>query len=111
MIRDMVWTDEARHYLDRQPPYIASLLRGEVEHYARTKDRSLVSMALVVEARNGGSISWNPDAERRLSRVPAGVRAMARVELERTAMDRGMSEVTVSLMEEVKARYFGMGGD
>jgi len=36
---------------------------------------------------------------------------MARVELERTALDRGMAEVTVSLMEEVKARYFGMRAD
>ena len=36
------------------------------------------------------------------------VRAMARVELERTAVDRGAGRVTVALMEEVKARYFGM---
>jgi hypothetical protein len=34
---------------------------------------------------------------------------MARIELERTAADRGLSTVTVALMEEVKARYFGMG--
>ena len=51
---------------------------------------------------------WHPDAEQRLSRVPSPVRAMARVELERTALDRGMLEVTVALMEEIKARYFGM---
>jgi hypothetical protein len=35
---------------------------------------------------------------------------MARVELERTAIERGGDpRVTISLMEEVKARYFGMG--
>jgi hypothetical protein len=34
---------------------------------------------------------------------------MARVELERTAADRGLSRVTAALMEEVKAKYFGMG--
>ncbi|MFB3136794.1 MAG: PCP reductase family protein, partial [Nitrospirales bacterium] len=62
----------------------------------------------LAEARNRGSVSWNSEAESRLARVPAPVRAMARMELERTALDRGMSEVTVSLMEEVKARYFGM---
>jgi hypothetical protein len=33
---------------------------------------------------------------------------MAKIELERTALDRGMPEVTVTLMEEVKTRYFGM---
>jgi hypothetical protein len=33
---------------------------------------------------------------------------MARIELERTAADRGEARITVALMEEVKARYFGM---
>jgi hypothetical protein len=33
---------------------------------------------------------------------------MARIELERTAADRGLSRVTASLMEEIKAKYFGM---
>ena len=31
------------------------------------------------------------------------------IELERTAADRGETRITVALMEEVKARYFGMG--
>jgi hypothetical protein len=44
-----------------------------------------------------------------LDKVPAPVRAMARIELERTAADRGAARITVALMEEVKARYFGIG--
>jgi hypothetical protein len=36
---------------------------------------------------------------------------MARIELERTAMERGQAEVTVALMDEVKARYFGRSQD
>ena len=55
------------------------------------------------------ALSGTSDAERRLERVPAPVRAMARIELERTAADRGEARITVALMEEVKARYFGMG--
>ena len=60
------------------------------------------------QARQGGQVDWEPEAERRLENVPAPVRAMARIELERTAAERGVSRVTVSLMDEVKARYFGM---
>jgi hypothetical protein len=33
---------------------------------------------------------------------------MAKVELERTAADRGQTRITVALMEELKAKYFGM---
>jgi len=107
----IVWTDEAQHLLDRMPPYLEPLVREEVEHYAHQKGVTVVTSAFLAEARNRGSVSWNSEAESRLARVPAPVRAMARMELERTALDRGMSEVTVSLMEEVKARYFGMRRD
>ncbi len=103
-----VWTDEAQHCLERLPPYVEPLVREEVESYARQKHINLISTGLMTEARNQGTVVWHSDAESRLSRVPAPVRAMARVELERTALDRGMSEVTVTLMEEIKARYFGM---
>ncbi len=103
-----VWTDEAQHCLDRLQPYVEPLVREEVESYAGQKHINLISTGLMTEARNQGTVYWHPDAESRLSRVPAPVRAMARVELERTALDRGLPEVTVTLMEEIKARYFGM---
>ena len=108
LFENPVWTDEAQHCLERLPPYIEPMVRQEVESYAEQKRIMLISSGLITEARNQGAVVWHPDAEQRLSRVPSPVRAMARVELERTALDRGMPEVTVALMEEIKARYFGM---
>ncbi len=102
------WTDEARHRLERLPPYVEPLVRQEIEAYAGRTGLTVISTDLMTEAGTQGTVSWHPDATRRLSRVPGPVRAMARVELERTAQDRGLSEVTVELMEEIKARYFGM---
>jgi hypothetical protein len=67
-----------------------------------------MTFALFSQARHGGEVAWEAAAEQRLARVPAPVRAMARQELERTAIDKGQSHVTIALMEEVKARYFGM---
>jgi Proto-chlorophyllide reductase 57 kD subunit len=103
-----MWTDEAQHCLERLPPYLETLVRKEVEDYVGQKHLTLISSGLITEARNQGTVAWHPDAEGRLARVPGPVRAMARVELERTALDRCMPEVTVALMEELKARYFGM---
>lgn len=103
------WTDEARHCLERLPPYVEPLVRQEVETYAGQHAIKLISTGLMTEARNQGTVFWHPDAEKRLERVPEAVRAMARRELERTALERDMSEVTVPLMDEIKARYFGMG--
>jgi hypothetical protein len=103
-----MWTDEARHVLDRMPPYVAPLVRQKAEDYARSKEQRVISFTVLAQAQNGGTVAWDLEAERRLDNVPGPVRAMAKVELERTALERGQSVVTVALMEEVKAKYFGM---
>jgi hypothetical protein len=90
------------------PPYVEPLVRQEVDEYARSMDSRVITVGVIAEARHRGSAEWDPEAERRLHNIPAAVRAMARMELERTAAEKGQSRVTVALMEEVKARYFGL---
>ncbi len=102
------WSDEAKYHLSRLPPYLAYLVREEVEGFARDHQYQIVTYSHLTTARNKGMVGWSPDAERRLANVPSGIRTMAKTELERTARDRGLPEVTVGLMEEVKTRYFGM---
>ncbi|THJ21504.1 MAG: hypothetical protein CAF45_011825 [Nitrospira sp. CG24E] len=109
LVDRMMWTDEAIHRLDRMPPYLAPLVRREVEQDVRVRGERVITHDTLLRPRTGERIEWDLDAERRLDRVPAPVRAMARIELERTAADRGEQRITVALMEEVKARYFGMG--
>lgn len=104
----LMWSDDAKHRLDRVPPYAVPLLRELVEGFAKTRQQRVITYDLIDQAQTGEVVAWDPDAEQRLANVPAPVRAMARVELERTAVDRGARVVTVALMEEVKARYFGM---
>lgn len=109
LVDRLLWTDEALHRLDRMPPYLARLYREEVEGAARVRGERVITYETVLRLSTGERIEWEPEAEQRLERVPAPVRAMARIELERTAADRGLSRITVSLMEEIKAKYFGMG--
>jgi hypothetical protein len=108
MVTHVLWTDEALYQMSRLPPYLGSLVYEEVEEFVSSREQRIVTVARVGSARNKGMVEWTPDAERRIDNVPSGIRAMAKVELERTALDRGMPAVTVALMEEVKARYFGM---
>jgi hypothetical protein len=105
----LMWTDEALHRLERMPPYLAPVVRADVERDVRARGERVVTYDSVLRVRTGEVIEWEAEAERRLENVPAPVRAMARIELERTAADRGMARITVALMEEVKAKYFGMG--
>jgi hypothetical protein len=108
LVPTMMWTDEALYQLGRLPPYLATLVLDEVETFANVQRQWVLTFSRVCTARNKGMVEWSPDAERRLDNVPSGIRAMAKTELERTALERGMPAVTVALMEEVKTRYFGM---
>ena len=108
LLEEMVWTDEARYQLGRLPFYAQPLAREEVEGFVRQQQQWVVTHARFIAAQNKGVVAWSAEAEARLANVPAPVRAMAKVELERTAIDRNLPEVTVPLMEELKARYFGL---
>ncbi len=108
LVDRLMWTDEALHRLDRLPPYMAPLYRAEIERDVRSRGERVVTYDVLLRPRTGERLEWEPEAERRLENVPAPVRAMAKIELERTAAERGSNRVTVALMEEVKAKYFGM---
>jgi hypothetical protein len=110
MVTSTLWSHEAYHEIDRLPPYIGPMVKQETEQYAQKEKRRLITLSLYREARNRGRVSWSPTAEARLANVPAPIRSMAKVEIERLAIDRGLSEVTESVMDEAKAKFLGMRG-
>ena len=110
IVTSLLWSNEAYHEVDRLPPYIGLLVKQETENYAQKEGRRVITLAFFRESRNRGKVSWTPIAEGRLERVPAPIRSMAKVEIERMAIDRGLSEVTENLMDEAKAKFLGMRG-
>lgn len=110
LVQRTLWSDDARHELDRLPPYVEHLVREEVESYATKEGCALITLALFQEARLRGKVSWSPAAQDRLANVPATIRSMAKVEIERMALEQGLSEVTETLMDEAKAKFLGMRG-
>ena len=110
LVQRALWSNEAHHELDRLPPYIESLVREEVESYAAQEGRALITVALFQEARLRGKVSWPSAAKDRLANIPAPIRSMAKVEIERMAIEQGLSEVTEALMDEAKAKFLGMRG-
>ena len=108
LVQRTLWSNEARHELDRLPPYVEGLVREEVEAYAAKEEHALITVALFQEARLRGKVSWSPAAKDRLANVPAPIRSMAKVEIERMAIEQDLSEVTEALMDEAKAKFLGM---
>ena len=110
LVERTLWSNEARHELDRLPPYIEPLVREEVESYADRAGCRVITVAAFHEARNRGKVAWAPAAKDRLANIPAPIRSMAKVEIERMALEQGLSEVTEALMDEAKAKFLGMRG-
>jgi len=110
LVERTLWSNEARHELDRLPPYIEPLVREEVESYAAQAGCRVITVAVFHEARNRGRVTWAPAAKDRLANVPPQIRSMAKVEIERMAIEQGLSEVTEALMDEAKAKFLGMRG-
>lgn len=50
------------------------------------------------------TLPWSEDAEQRLRRVPDFVRPIVRESIERHAREYGLDEVTLQVMDEVRAR-------
>jgi hypothetical protein len=48
------------------------------------------------------TLRWSTDAEARLSRIPSFVRGVVARRLEEFARERGVEEITVELMSEVR---------
>jgi hypothetical protein len=84
LVDRLIWTDDARHRLERMPPYLAPFFQHDVEEDLRARGERVVTYDTLMRSQ-GERIEWDPDAERRLNNVPAPVRSMAKIELERTA--------------------------
>ncbi len=52
-------------------------------------------------------IEWDIEAEKRLKKAPFFVRKMARAKVEKAARERGISRITLEIMEEIKRQEMG----
>ncbi|QWR78871.1 hypothetical protein E2O03_002475 [Candidatus Magnetomonas plexicatena] len=52
-----------------------------------------------------GILQWEPEALKRLDKVPVFVRWMAKSSIEKHAREKGLTTITVALMEEARHLY------
>ncbi len=104
------WSAEAQERMERIPPFIRPMLKEEVEAYARENGYRVVTPEILEASRNRSKMEWTPEAEMRMENVPAPIRAMARLEIERMAAQKGYSKVTEEIMDEAKQRFLGTRG-
>ena len=53
------------------------------------------------------SIQWNEEARKRIEKIPAFVRKMAKSKIEKAAVEAGEQKITVEFLDTNKARLMG----
>lgn len=102
----LAWSAEATERLERIPSMIRPMVQRDIEEYARKNDFSSVTIQVMDDSKtNNSNVTWAPEAEERLSRLPDFIRPMAKREIERMAKDKGESEITASIMDEAKTKF------
>ena len=64
LVQRTLWSNEARHELDRLPPYVEGLVREEVEAYAAKEEHALITVATTAP-RYWGCAAWSSRATAR----------------------------------------------
>jgi nucleotide-binding universal stress UspA family protein len=113
------WTEEARKLLRTVPSgYDRRRAKARMEKLARVRGLATVSKAIALEITGetsgapvaaqqenapdtAATLTWTPEAEQRLARVPAGfMRNMTRARIESLACEKGHTVVTLDIAEE-----------
>ncbi|MBI5344942.1 MAG: PCP reductase family protein [Deltaproteobacteria bacterium] len=123
---DIVWTDDALRRLERVPQgFMRNMTRSRIEGSARGKGIDLITLEFAEDvigeargvmtgmmgrpaadknenpARPAAEPEWTPEAIERLKMVPEGfMRDMTMRRIEKTALDKGISLITIEVIQE-----------
>ena len=104
---EFTWTTDAKEKLDRLPAFVKPMVQGSVETYARKNGFKTITLQVMDDSKNDSpnGMTWSREAEQRLDNIPDFIRPMARKEIERLAMERGVSTITAQVMDEAKDKF------
>lgn len=102
------WSEEALERMERIPEFVRPMIKGGIEAFAARKGYQVITPTVIDESKNDmgvGGMNWSSQAQQRLENIPAFIRPMAKMEIERMARDRGLEEVGAELVEEAKNKF------
>lgn len=123
--RTLTWDEAAEGVMSTVPDMVTGLFMKEVESFAKTKELDQVTFDIVTEFRaewdrpekflspetqDADAITWSPEAELAMERVPEGfMRTLTRQRVEEMARNAGSSIVTQEIID-AKYTEWGDGG-
>ena len=105
-VSGLQWTPDAQERISKLPSFVQPMVKGSVETYARKNGYTTVTLQVMDDSKNASDgMTWSPDAEERLKKIPDFIQPMARKEIERLAKERGETTISAELMDEAKDKF------
>ncbi|MBI1821947.1 MAG: PCP reductase family protein [Nitrospirae bacterium] len=82
------------------------MVKNGIETFAQKRGYQVVTPTVIDESKNDqAGFEWTPGATEKLENIPVFVRPLAKKEIERMAMEKGVSKISEELIDEVKNRF------
>ena len=100
------WSEEALERMERIPDFVRPMIKGGIEAYAARKGYQVITPGVIDESKDDmGGMAWSSEAQERLENIPAFIRPMAKMEIERIAREQDLEQVSLEVVEEAKTKF------
>jgi len=101
-----MFKDDFEFHQEAAPSHLGSVMRQPAaEPIQPAEETTTVSAAATPTATAPASMSWTPDGELELKKIPFFVRGKAKRNTERYALDHGIALITVETLYDAKAHF------
>jgi hypothetical protein len=106
VVSKATWSPEALERMEKIPDFVRPMVKSGIEAYAQKQGYQVITSKVVEESKNDqAGFEWTPGAAQKLENIPGFVRPLAKKEIERMAMEKGVTKISEDLIDEVKNRF------
>jgi light-independent protochlorophyllide reductase subunit B len=98
-----MFKDDFEFHQEAAPSHLGSVMRQAMADPIEPAQETSTASAAATPA--AASMSWTPDGEQELKKIPFFVRGKAKRNTERYALDHGIALITVETLYDAKAHF------
>jgi DNA-directed RNA polymerase subunit RPC12/RpoP len=106
MVSKVTWSPEALERMEKIPDFVRPMVKSGIEAYAQKQGYQVITPKVVDESKSDqGGFEWTAGATQKLENIPGFVRPLAKKEIERMALEKGITKISEDLIDEVKSKF------
>ena len=105
-VSKVTWSPEALERMEKIPDFVRPMVKSGIEAFAQKQGYHVITPKVIDESKSDqAGFEWTPGASQKLENIPGFIRPLAKKEIERMAAEKGVTQISEELIEEVKTRF------